>query len=132
MFDELTNDGLLDALDEERRKFIDSDKARIRSMIDELIRRGVYPAETVPDNPNDVYTMVSGWGARWIEWGEPHACRHCGADLRDHRVGPPFKREIGHYDRAQDRTVGYTCPDCKQDLRAHAWNRVLDGTTPES
>ena len=117
-FDDLSNDALLDALDEEREKFTKSDLARMGTMVGELIRRGVYPAETVEGNPNNVLTMVSGWGARWHEWREPLTCPHCKTDLRDHRTGPPFKREIGHYDRNRDRTTSFSCPDCGNDIRA--------------
>lgn len=48
-------------------------------------------------------------------WREPLACPHCKADLRDHVNGPPFKREIGQYDRDRDRTVAWVCPDCGKD-----------------
>src|SRR5574340_130842 len=63
------------------------------------------PAETVEGNPNSVWSMVGGWGARWHEWRPPFECPHCKADLRDHRTGPPFKREVGRYDMARDRTT---------------------------
>lgn len=118
MFDDLSNDNLLDALDKERRKFTESDKAVMHALVDELIARKVYPSETVEGNPNDVYSMVSGWGARWHEWNGLLACPHCKADLRDHRTGPPFKREIGRYNMGRDRTEGYYCPDCKENIHA--------------
>jgi hypothetical protein len=114
MFDHLDNEGLLAALDAERRRFTESDKARMKTMIDELIERCVYPKETVQGNPSSVYTMVDGWGARWHEWRGPFECPHCKADLRDHRTGPPFKREIGHVDERLDRCTGFSCPDCKK------------------
>jgi hypothetical protein len=86
---------------------------QLRELTGRLIRLGVYPAETVSGNPNDVLTMVRGYGARWFEWREPLACPLCAVDLRDHRTGPPFKREIMNYDRDLDATLYYTCPDCK-------------------
>jgi hypothetical protein len=114
-YHDLDNNALLTALDKARNRFVwDQDQVEIKSMIDALIARGVYPAVTVEGNPNDVYTMVTGYGARWHEWREPHACPHCKADLRDYRTGPPYKREIGLYDRDTDRTVSVICPDCKR------------------
>jgi hypothetical protein len=80
------------------------------AMIDELTRRGVYPKETVEANPNNVRTMVDGWGARWFEWKGHLACAHCKIDLRDHRLGPPFKLEVGI--SANDRVQHYECPKC--------------------
>lgn len=134
MLADLDNDALLDALDEERKKFTQADDVRMHAMVNELIRRGVYPNETVEGNPNSVWTMVEGYGARWHVWREPLACQHCGADLRDHRTGPPFKREVGLYDDKLDCTTGFYCPDCKVNLSAGstAWKRVLDGKTPAS
>ena len=113
----LTDEALLDALDAERQKFTWSDDALMRSMVADLIARGVYPAQTVDGNPNDVWAMVMGYGARWFQWREPLACHHCAADLRDHRAGPPYKLELGHYDMIEDRTVDFMCPECKRSLR---------------
>ena len=121
--EEFDNEVLLDMLDEERsgldakRHFREPDRAKMEALIAQLITRGVYPAETVPGNPNTVYAMVRGWGARWFQWAEPLSCPHCKADLRDHVTGAPFKREIGHYSRERDMTTGFTCPDCKGSLR---------------
>jgi len=121
--EDFDNEVLLDMLDEERsgldkdRHPREPDETKMRQMVDQLIARGVYPAETVPGNPNTVFGMVKGWGARWFQWREPLTCANCGTDLRDHNGGPPFKREIGHYDRGTDRTEGFSCPDCKGDPR---------------
>lgn len=86
--------------------------------MEELIREaqlaGIYPKETVEGNPNDVVQMVKGWGAQWFVWKGPFECQHCGADLRDQRTGPPFKREIGRIEN--DRCVEFTCPDCGKKL----------------
>lgn len=127
--EEFDTEVLLNMLDEERLPPLrdanghwnaprEPDETKMQRMVDQLIARGVYPAETVPGNPNTVLGMVKGWGARWYQWREPHACPHCNADLRDRRTGPPFKREIGQYDRGSDRTTGFFCPDCKENLRA--------------
>lgn len=92
-------------------------------LIGEAMRRKVYPArpqDQYPANPNSTVSMAMGWGADWITWREPLACPYCAADLRDRRVGPPFKREIGHSDRRKDMTTAYQCPDCKG-----MWPRVL-------
>jgi hypothetical protein len=115
---------LLDMIDEERLpgrkdgKYREPDMAKMKQMIDTLIERGVYPAETVDANPNNVYSMVSGYGARWFEWNGTLTCGHCGADLRDHRLGPPYKREMGHYNRGTDRTEWFECPDCKNNIHS--------------
>lgn len=115
-FDNLDNEALLDALAAERRKFTGSDEPKMREMVDELVLRKVYPDKPVSGNPNSVFAMVSGYGARWFQWAAPLACPNCKADLRDHHAGPPFKREIGHYDRTRDRTTGLSCPDCHQGI----------------
>lgn len=104
---------LLDLLDEERHKFMDSNKGFMNAMCDELVVRGIYP--TNEGKTNNVYQMVSGWGARWHVWSGPFNCQFCGTDLRDQKAGPPFKREIGIYDRSRDRTVSYRCPDCNKE-----------------
>ncbi len=52
------------------------------------------------------------YGPDHDKWREPLECPHCKADLRDHKAGPPFKREIGQYSLERDMTVGYQCPDC--------------------
>lgn len=92
------------------------DEQLYRSLIAELVRRGVYPAETVPGNPNDLHAMVDGYGAYWYRWTEPFACPHCKADLRDHSIGPPFRRWIASYDRDRDTTTSFWCPDCRTPI----------------
>lgn len=77
---------------------------------------GIMPSATTIGNPNSVFQMVRGYGARWFNWRGPFECRHCNVDLRDQINGPPFKREIGMYDDARDRTSHFVCPDCKQTL----------------
>lgn len=108
---------LIEALDDERlpRKRERND-ILFRALIKELIIRGVYPKETVDHNPNNVVGMVEGWGARWHEWKAPLECPHCKVDLRDLKVGPPFKREIGHTDQRLDCTTHFTCPDCERRI----------------
>lgn len=118
-YSEMNDEQLLTALDEERQKFTKSDKQMMGGMIAELQRRGVYPAETVEGNPNTVEVMVLCWGARWHQWRGLQTCPHCAADLRDHRVGPPFSRKVGLYGR--DRTYAYQCPDCQVE-----WSREHD------
>jgi hypothetical protein len=109
----ITNVDLLEALKNERALFSRSSKAVMKIMIDELVCRKVYP-ETLPEgNPNDVYMMVSGWGAYWHIYQGDIECPHCKADLRDSTVGPPFTRQVGIYDQRLDRTVEWECPDCK-------------------
>ena len=87
--------------------------AQMHELIAELQARCVYPKETVPKNTNTVFQMVEGWGVRWYRWSGTLQCQHCNVDLRDHENGPPFKREIGFYNRDRDRTEYYICPECK-------------------
>lgn len=108
-----SDDELLKALKDERELSTRSNKTVMRTMIDELIRRKVYPENTQEGNPNDVYDMVDGWGAYWHIWKGTLECPHCKADLRDHRVGPPFLRQVGMVDQGRDRITYWTCPDCK-------------------
>lgn len=110
---DVSDETLLQMLDVERGKFTKSDSDKIKYYIDTLIERGVYPKETVEGNPNDVYTMVSGWGAYWHVWEGILECPFCEADLRDSKSGPPFLRQIGISDRGQDRITAWQCPDCK-------------------
>lgn len=124
-FDHLSDDQLLDALDEEWQKFDRSDPNVMRDMIGVLILRGVYPKEHFriesdhPVHPRKMGTsaeaMVNGYGARWHIFRGPLECPRCGADLRSPE-GPPFKREIGMYDQGLDRTTHFVCPDCKERL----------------
>jgi len=107
---------LLELVRQEREKFTQRDDKLLRLLIDVLIEREVYPAQS--KTGNSIYSMVNGWGAYWHIWNSPLNCPNCDADLRDHEHGPPGKREIGIYDRMLDRTVSFMCPDCK-----HEWSR---------
>lgn len=91
----------------------DARKAELVRLVAEAQELGIYPRETVPGNPNSVLTMVECYGARWFEWCGPLNCPHCKADLRSLDTGPPYKREIGMYDRDRDRTSHFVCPDCQ-------------------
>jgi hypothetical protein len=110
------DDTLLQLVREEREKFTRRDTKLLHILIDELIKRGVYPAQS--KTGNSIYAMVDGWGAYWHIWNSPLNCPSCNADLRDHEHGPPGKREIAIYDRMLDRTVAFRCPDC-----GHEWSR---------
>lgn len=110
--DTAPDDQLLQALKDERDLLTRSSEEVMKVIIDELIRRKVYPESTPEGNPNDVYKMVSGWGAYWHIWTGTLECPHCGGDLRDHHAGPPFIRQIGISDRGLDRIVAWKCPDC--------------------
>lgn len=106
---------LLKELREERNKF-EPQNPRMQEIVDSLVELGEYPVDT-PAQLEYGYTplrMVESWGVDWHKWREPNNCPHCDADLRDHANGPPFKREIGQYDRSLDRTVAWVCPDCKE------------------
>lgn len=110
-----TNDHLVELLGEERSKFTQSDKSLMSSLIQLLIIREVYPTEW-NGKPINVEQRVSGWGADWYKWTGLLNCPHCNADLRAQESGPPFMRTIAVYDRMQDRTTHYKCPDCNQDF----------------
>ncbi len=111
----IDDDELLEALNEERQKFTRSDEVLIGRMVEELIMRGVYPVKAQEGNPNTIRAMVDGWGAYWHLWREPLECPHCKTDLRDTRVGPPFKREIG-VELGRDCVDHYECPDCRKNI----------------
>ena len=123
---DISDDQLLDFLRAERDLFALSDNRIKHLFVDELIRRKVYPKETVEGNPNDVFTMVEGWGAYWHVWKGTLECPHCKADLRDHKMGPPGVRQIGMVDRGMDKITHWVCPDCKG-----TWDREFTLTKPE-
>ena len=104
-------DETLEALKEEREKFTEDNEGVMRRLVKKLQRLGEYPEETQEGNPNDVWAMVSGWGAYWHRWrGDTLNCPHCDADLRDLETGPPGMRHIGII--KSDRCVAVRCPDC--------------------
>ena len=107
---QMSDSDLLEMLQSERSKFTQSDPIAIKGMIDELIRREVYPKETVEGNPNTVYQMVSGWGAYWHIWKGTLECPLCKTDLRNHESGPPGVRTIGVVEN--DMIACWRCPDC--------------------
>ena len=117
---------LLQLLSSERELFTLSDKTFMHTIVDELIRRKVYPEDTPEGNPNSVFTMVEGWGAYWHTWKGTLECPHCKADLRDHKMGPPGLRQIGIVDRGLDKITHWVCPDCKG-----TWGRTFTSTKPE-
>jgi hypothetical protein len=91
VFAEVLSDDLLKGLETERNRFTESNPDLIKAMIDELIKRKVYPEKPNQNNPNTVYQMVSGWGPYWHQWDPNTAtCKVCGGDQRDHHLGPPF------------------------------------------
>lgn len=98
---------LLSELTKEREKFTKENKPKMKAIVDELIARGVYPKR------KDALTMVECYGADWYKYRSPLKCPLCKSNLKDLDHGPPFKREIGMYDRDLDRTVAYKCPDCQ-------------------
>ncbi len=111
-YSHLDNDSLLTALTDERHKYTESCAKKMYEMIGLLIERGVYPAETVPGNPNTVYQMVAGWGATWHQFRGRLNCPKCGTDFRCHVTGPPFTRQIGIVEH--DSVGKWQCPDCKE------------------
>jgi hypothetical protein len=104
---------LLQELDQERRKY-DAHNSRMEEIVEFLVAEGFYPAFSKMGRP--ALNMVENYGVRWHEWRDPLECPHCNSDLRDHRHGAPFKREISIYDQNLDRTVEFRCPDCEQTI----------------
>jgi rubredoxin len=121
---ECSDDELLQGLSRERDLFSLSNPEVIKLLIDELIRRKVYPETTPEENPNTVHQMVSGWGAYWHTWKGTLECPHCKVDLRDHKSGPPGVRQIGVI--VEDRVAYWVCPDCKG-----TWDRGFNPKKPE-
>ena len=128
---------LLDNLKEEREKFTQSDKTKMQKLIDELVQEGVYPSEPTPAMKQynySILTMVESWGEDWYAYGEPFECPHCGANLKDEKSGPPFKREIGISDFFLDCRVDSICPDCYRSLdsgRQYNKKDFENSTVPE-
>lgn len=114
VFTDLPVATLLTLIDEARVSVDPKAAETLERLTDAVIRRGVYPEETVPGNPNSVLDMVRGWGALWFEWKGPLTCPLCQADLCDYEHGPPFKRE--HAIVEGDHIQFFTCPDCKGKL----------------
>lgn len=112
----LEDQQLLELLKAERAKFTRADGRLMEVAIVELQRRGVYPEETQPGNPNSVEDMVLSYGVYWYTWQGPLECPACHLDLRDLSSGPPFKREIAVVDRERDRVVRHICPDCHAEV----------------
>ena len=54
---------LLQILRDERELYALADKTFMHTIVDELIRRKVYPEDTPEGNSNSVFAMVEGWGA---------------------------------------------------------------------
>lgn len=108
-------DALLKELKEEREKFTKANDEKMEHLVALLVLAGVYPA--ISNTGFDALAMVNGWGAYWHQWSEPLQCPECKADLRDHVVGPPFKREIQVIpNRTQEGRYYIECPDCKCKL----------------
>jgi rubredoxin len=57
--------------------------------------------------------MALLYGPNWDTFTGACECPSCRADLRDLEAGPPFKRTIGVYDDAIDKTTAWRCPDCR-------------------
>ncbi len=110
---------LLEELKAEREKFTKADDEKMDHLISLLVLAGEYPATT--KTQNTVKQMVSGWGAYWHRWTEPLECPKCHTDLRDHKNGPPFKREIQIYPNRNSSRYHMECPDCKYHLTETRW-----------
>jgi len=95
------------------------DKDKMEEIVKELIKEGWYPSEPTPamiECGYSVGTMVESWGVNWNVYGDPTICPNCKANLKNEKLGPPFKREIGMYDWELDMTVDFICPDCYKSL----------------
>jgi len=104
---EHATESLLDALDVLREEvgILENEKAKI--IIQELTVRRVYPEETKIGMTAEI--MVSSYGSRWHIYKGMLNCPHCETDLRDQKLGTPFKREI-LIKEGEKHT--YQCPDC--------------------
>ena len=91
------------------------DDSKLPNLIQQAIDRGVYPKETLTKLTH--LEMVKGWGANWFQWTGVLECPDCKSDLRDHKKGPPFKREFAVI--VSDRVSEYQCPDC-----GHGFHRI--------
>lgn len=117
----LSDDQLLERLNQERQKFTRANDRLIDQMISELQQRNVYPQETVAGNPNTVRAMVDSYGAYWYQWRPPFFCPFCAANLQDLSTGPPFKREILIKTDVPEEHNTLCCPDC-QGRFAWSWS----------
>jgi hypothetical protein len=106
----MTTEEILEELSCERSKFTKSNEDKMRELVNLLIERGVYPAKS--GIGYDAFKMMNSWGVDWYIYRGIQNCPACDTDLCDRENGPPFKREIGIYDRNKDRTVSWKCPDC--------------------
>lgn len=111
----LDDEKLLDAVNDERIQFTETNDARQDAMVAELVRRKIYPARGCADK-YDARKMMDSWGTYWFRWSGALNCPHCNSDLRDLHNGPPFKREIAMYDQRRDSTTHYKCPDCNKEF----------------
>ena len=116
--EKLTDKKILDLLDKERSKYMVSNKEQMKTLVNELVKRKVYPPITrsMKKRKMTVLKMVECYGANWHIYSGKLNCPHCNEDLRDLVNGAPFKREIGIYDMGEDRTVESMCPKCFKGL----------------
>jgi hypothetical protein len=91
-----------------------NDRNKFRLILNELIDLGYYPK--VSKGGHSAEYMVECYGVDWNVYRPPHDCSKCGAELRDLKYGPPFKREISYYNLDRDRTEHFICPDCRQQI----------------
>lgn len=108
----MTAEEVMAELKAEREKYTTSDKAKMQQLCQTLVDMGVYPA--VSGIGYEPLKMVECWGVDWHEYSGILECRHCGADMRDHKNGPPFKREIGIIEN--DNCNSFMCPDCSKTI----------------
>jgi hypothetical protein len=109
---------LLIILDEEWNKFCDSNPETMEAIVDELVKREVYSITPIMKEKGwTALQMVENYGANWHIYAKPLTCPYCKTDLRD-PMGPPFKREIGQYDQAKDRTICFLCPNCQNIVKS--------------
>jgi len=108
------SDEMLRTLNDLRNTFQwEKNKLPINALVNELVECGVYPTTPYMRERNlTAFDMLKGYGAYWHVYKGMHFCKHCGSDLRDNKLGPPFIRTIAVSDFKLDRVIHCECPDC--------------------
>jgi len=126
--DKKESDDLLLTLNELRNSFQwEKYDQAIKELVIELVECGVYPTTPFMRDKNlSAYDMLKGYGAYWHVYKGMHFCKHCGSELRDTKLGPPFLRTIAVSDFRLDYVIHCKCPDCDKKLTKLAVSSLYD------